>query len=202
MKKLLVAVLIAASVSCMAGVLLAAPKRSCNTIQSGSLLDSKGNVLTQGYDMWGYNYQAHMFNGYYDNYTRPDVPVMGGDNLQMKWNDAWLSNNDCDGDRKLDRHYGYPTYRGSGAWLTNHMSGSYEDNGTVCHWTYFVKIVAAPLDANFDAGNWVTAGGIVIGPAIWGEFAIIQEVSNDPCAGESGLLYKSPASPGLGVYKP
>jgi hypothetical protein len=120
----------------------------------------------------------------------------------MKWNDAWLSNTDCDGDGKLDRHFGYLSYRGSGAWLTNHMSGTYEENGTVCSWTYFVKIVAAPLDAALIDGNWVTPGGIVIGPALWGDFAIIQEISNDACAGDSGLLYKSPASPGFGVYKP
>jgi hypothetical protein len=31
-------------------------------------------------------------------------------------------------------------------------------------------------------------------------FAIIQEVSNDPSAGEHGILYKSPAGPGFGIY--
>ena len=186
----------------MTNAFSAAPKMRCTTIQSGSLLDSNGNYLKQGYDQWGYNYQAHMFNGYYDNFSRPDIPVNEGDTLQMKWNDAWLSNMDCDGDSKLDRHFGYPSYLGSGAWLTNHQWGSYEDNGKMCRYTYFVKIVAAPLDATLQEGNWVTPGGIVIGPAIWGDFAIIQEVSNDDCAGENGLLYKSPASPGLGAYKP
>jgi hypothetical protein len=202
MKKLLAFILVLASVTFMTNVLSAAPKMRCTTIQSGSLIDSSGNFITQGYDMWGYNYQAHMFNGYYDNYSRPAIPVTEGDNLQMKWNDAWLSNTDCDGDGKLDRHYGYPSYIGSGAWLTNHQWGSYEENGNTCRYTYFIKIVAAPSDATLTDGNWFTPGGIVIGPAIWGEFAIIQEVSNDDCAGESGLLYKSPASPGLGVYKP
>lgn len=49
---------------------------------------------------------------------------------------------------------------------------------------------------------WKTAGGIEIGPAIWGEFAIIQEVYNDTGTGDHGVLYKSPASPGFGFYKP
>ena len=37
----------------------------CTTIQSGELFDSAGEVIETGYDMWGYNYQARMFNGYY-----------------------------------------------------------------------------------------------------------------------------------------
>lgn len=176
---------------------------NCATIQRGSITDTAGNPISTGYDQWGYNYQAMMFNGFYGNYSRPVVPVTTGDSLIMKWNDAWLSNQDCNGDGKLDRHYGYPTYRGSGAWLTNHMSGTYEDlNGKTQRWTYFVKIVAAPLDAVLDGGVWKTAGGIEIGPAIWGEFAIIQEVYNDTGTGDHGVLYKSPASPGFGFYKP
>ena len=67
----------------------------------------------------------------------------------MKWNDTWLSNEDCDGDGKLDRYYGYDSYIGSGAWLTNHNSGVYD---VVCEWDYFVKIVAAPADAYVETG--------------------------------------------------
>lgn len=202
MKRLTVLLVVLTGVVFMAGVVSAAPKVRCDTIQSGLLYDSAGNLLTTGYDQWGYNYQAKMFNGFYGNYMRPATPVTEGDKLQMKWNDAWLSNVDCDYDGKLDRHYGYPGYQGSGAWLTNHMSGSYEMDGKVCHWTYFVKIVAAPSDALNQGGTWFTSGGIEIGPVIWGAFAVIQEVSNDPCAGVNGLLYKSPASPGFGAYKP
>jgi hypothetical protein len=120
----------------------------------------------------------------------------------MKWNDAWLSNKDCDGDGLLDRHYGYPSYIGSGAWLTNHMAGEYEAEGQTCKWNYFVKIVAAPADAYKSVGIWYTADGVEIGPVIWGEFAIIQEVSNDPCMGDHGILYNSEAPTGFGFYQP
>ena len=121
----------------------------------------------------------------------------------MKWNDAWLSNKDCDGDGLLDRHYGYDGYIGSGAWLTNHQSGTYvNDEGETCKWNYFVKIVAVPEDAVATDGIWYTADGKEIGPSIWGKFAIIQEVYNDPCAGDHGIDYRSPASPGLGYYNP
>ena len=118
----------------------------------------------------------------------------------MKWNDAWLSNQDCDTDGKLDRHFGFPTYIGSGAWETNHQSGEYEDNGKTCKWNYFVKIVAVPADAMKVAGVWHAADGTEIGPDIWGEFAILQEVYNDPCGGSHGKSYLSPVGPGLGKW--
>ncbi|MFQ5962654.1 MAG: hypothetical protein ACE5KZ_00035 [Candidatus Scalinduaceae bacterium] len=176
--------------------------QGCATIQDGTILASTGETLTTGYDEFGYNYQAHMYNGRYCDFDR----VEGGDycdvDLIMKWNDAWLSNLDCDLDYKLDRHNGYPTYIGSGAWLTNHQSGKVDVNGKMRKWTYFIKIVAAPSDATKSGGVWYAADGTEIGPVIWGSFAIIQEVSNDPSAGQHGILYKSPAGPGFGQYSP
>lgn len=174
----------------------------CVTIQSGTLYTSDGFLLKPGYDKWGYNYQAHMFNGTYcDAYRNAAWCQDYKDvNLIMKWNDAWLSNQDCDGDGKLDRHLGYTSYRGSGAWTTNHMSGTYIVNGKKCKWTYFLKIVAAPLDASKTGGIWYSANGTEIGPVIWGEFAIVQEVYNDPCGGVHGMQYVSPDHPGLGGW--
>jgi hypothetical protein len=201
MKKLLVVVFILALACTAVAQKGKSPANKCTTIQSGMLVDSAGNIITLGYDKWGYNYQAHMFNGIWDNYSRPADPVADGDNLEMKWNDAWLSNQDCDGDGKLDRHFGYNSYIGSGAWETNHQSGTYEGlDGKTYHWEYFIKIVAAPADATLVGGMWYTPGGIVIGPAIWGEFAIIQEVYNDSGTGDHGLLYKSPVGPGFGKF--
>ena len=127
-------------------------KDKCTTIQDGTIVDKAGEVITLGYDQWGYNYQAHMFNGWYSNYLRPE-PAYTKDTidaapsktwLMMKWNDAWLSNKDCDGDGLLDRHYGYDSYIGSGAWETNHQWGTYELDGKTCKWDYFVKIIAVP----------------------------------------------------------
>lgn len=175
----------------------------CVTIQNGTLLTSDGEVIKPGYDKWGYNYQAHLFNGYYCDAYRDAAWCQDYKDvkLQMKWNDQWLSNKDCDGDGLLDRHYGYNSYIGSGAWTTNHMSGTYiNSEGKKCSWNYFVKIVAAPADAYLQNGYWFTSDNKEIGPAIWGEFAIIQEISNDPCAGEHGVLYLSPIGPGLGKF--
>ena len=63
-----------------------------------------GKLIVLGYDEWGYNYQAHIFNGYYcDAYHDADwCREWKDDKLTMKWNDAWLSNKDGDG--LLDRN--------------------------------------------------------------------------------------------------
>ena len=124
-------------------------EETCTTIQDGTLLTSAGDVIEMGYDQWGYNYQARMFNGTYCDAYRDAAWCQAWTdvNLKMKWNGAWISNKDCDEDGLLDRHRGFTSYLGSGAWLTNHQRGTYEEDGRVCNWTYFVKIVAAPADA-------------------------------------------------------
>jgi len=178
-----------------------AKKVGCVTIQDGTIYDSTGELITTGYDEFGYNYQARLFNGRYCDYDR----VVGGDfcdvDLTMKWNDGWMSNKDCDGDGLLDRHFGFDSYIGSGAWMTNHQSGTYVgEDGKEHRWTYFVKIVAAPADAYVADAIWYTANGTEIGAVIWGAFAIIQQVENDPEAGIHGVQYRSPAGPGLGKW--
>jgi hypothetical protein len=206
-------------------------KDGCTTIQSGQLTYSPGHYLfgqplQTGYDSYGYNYQAHMFKGSYFNVYSGGAgfPPYEGDDasylaenpdaanhwawpyrstqLLMKWNDAWLANTDCDSDGLLDRHYGFDSYIGSGAWETNHMWDNYGADGHTCNWDYFTKIVAAPADATLDSGIWYSADGTEIGPVIWGDFVIVQEVYNDPCAGETGLSYNAPAPTGFGFYKP
>jgi len=177
----------------------------CTTIQDGILKTSDNVIITTGYDEWGYNYQAHIFNGKYCDAYRNAAwcQEWANDDLEMKWNDAWLSNKDCDGDFLLDRHLGFDTYIGSGAWLTNHQKGVYFDgNGKRQRWTYFVKIVAAPADATLIGGVCYAADGTEIGPVIWGEFAIIQEIYNDTGTGDHGVLYLSPYSAGFGKFSP
>ena len=206
MKKLILVTSVTALVFSFAALTTAgkgADKKGCTRIQDGILVDSSGDVIAVGFDGWGYNYQAHLFNGFYcDAYRDADWCQPYADiSLVMKWNDAWLSNKDCDGDGLLDRHLGFGSYIGSGAWLTNHQSGEYFDGeGNLCKWNYFVKIVAVPSDAYEENGVWYTAEGEEMGAVIWGEFATIQTVSNDPCAGEHGVQYVSPAGPGLGKY--
>lgn len=304
MKKLIIGAAAAAAMLLIAMPVGAAKPSpaTCETIQSGNLKASDNTTINTGYDQWGYNYQAHMFNGWYQNNTRTGTPVNEGDRLMMKWNDTWLSNQDCNDDGKLDRP---ASYRGSGAWLTNHATGTYKgswsvlgtwkwlvlntyehdmtitnqnpdgtftgiggypaghdpynsagetteaitgkvegnkitftttyagwpysvkvsgtiaDDGSIsgtdpwgwsstygnatqntCSWSDFVKIVAVPTDAKLIDGMWYTAGNIKIGPVAWGDFAIIQEISDNPCGKEDlGLLnFKSQLRSGLGNW--
>ncbi len=194
----------------------AAPKKNvheANTITEGEVYYSSTHYLTgqaipTGYDVYGYNYQAHMFNGSYANaylgaagfppYTGDDEAYLAenpaaeghwawpyrNDKLMMQWNDAWLSNEDKNLDGVLDRHWGFSSFVGSGAWLTNKMT------------KYNCKIVAAPADAFSSGGFWYSVDGVEIGPVIWSEFAIIQE--NYP--GYPEYKYVSPYSPGFGQY--
>jgi len=158
----------------------------CMMLLTTNLVMAKG-----GFDDWGYNYQANIFNGFYGNYNRPTPPVTEDDVwLQMKWNDAWLNEDKV-------RHEGFETYIDSGAWLTNHMWGEYED-GT--EWDYFVKIIAVRSTDYLFGGDWYSADGTLIGYSIWGQFAVIQEVSNDPVLGDDGLIYSTPSPTGFGVY--
>lgn len=231
MKKILsVALIVCLLVAFAVPTMAAKPvKEEYVSIQDGILLYASGHylegeTLKTGYDVFGYNYQGHMFKGSYTN------SYLGGDGyapyegdietyleenpgaashwaipyvditLLMKWNDAWISNRDYDGDGKLDRYYGYNSYIGSGAWLTNHQSGTYlDENDKLQHWSYFCKIVAAPADAVNIGGVWYAANGDEIGPVIWGAFAVIQEVETDTGTGENGLVYKA-KRPGLGNW--
>ncbi len=228
MKKFFVLVLVL-MVFGFVGFPSAAADQSCLGIKDGVIKYSPGHYLyprpiRPGFDMFGYNYQAHLFNGFYANvYLGGDgLPPYTGDTaaylaaypgaaakwywpyrdtvLVMKWNDPWIANTDCDGDGKLDRHFGLPSYIGSHAWETNHMTGSYVLDGKTWHWTYFCKIVAVPANAYKTGGNWYTAIGELIGPDLWGEFAIIEEISNDPGAGINGRLFISPIGPGFGKF--
>ncbi|MBU4284895.1 hypothetical protein KKF60_01660 [Patescibacteria group bacterium] len=228
-RKIFLTVLICVFALVMTSATGIAAKDNCVSIQDNVLVYKTthylaGQPLQTGFDIFGYNYQSHLFNGYYvnvylggygfppyegdaDAYLAENPGVTSvwcwpyrDDILTMKWNDAWLSNKDCDNDGLLDRHYGFPSYIGSGAWETNHQFGTYDLEGKECYWNYFCKIVAVPADATNVNGIWYTIDGKEIGPVIWGEFAIIQEVYNDLCGGFHGLLYKSPARAGLGNW--
>ena len=150
------------------------------------MLDSYGNTLVLGYDQFGYNYQAHMFNGTYDGSDRNLDGTYWGqtgdfvdDSLIMKWSNDWLANVDCNNDGMLDRG----TDETSLGWLTNDVNGDYDSDGDGtqdAHYTYFAKIV------------WVGTGGL------WGAYDVIEEVYNDPVGGYTGL-YSKVGVPGFGL---
>lgn len=210
---------------------------ACTTIQSGQLKYRVGAYLAgqpyqAGVDPYGYNYQAHLFAGSFFNvYANGDgLPPYSGDDaayltanptaathwawpwrtidVSMKWNDAWMSNQDCDGDGALDRHYGFASYVGSGAWLTNHNSWTVPAGNNELQASEFLKIVAMPASATFGAppgyfgeGTVYATNGKAMGDRLWGEFAVVQYVLNDPGNSTRGILLRSEASAGFGSWR-
>jgi hypothetical protein len=186
------------------GVLLSANTSfaDCAKIKSGSIIDTAGNPVTLGNDQFGYNYQAHLFNGTYDSSDRVldglyfgSVGDYTDDNLIMKWSDEWLSNVDCNGDNLLDRGLNSKTGVATGAsmgWLTNQIEGDYiGTDGDSHHYTYFAKIV-------FDNGAACTSGSP---SCLWGTFSLIEEVYNDPFGGYHGMNRSMLSKPaGFGYY--
>lgn len=162
-----------------------AGKPTYNKIQDGVIKDSEGNLIELGYDKYGYNYQAHIFNGFADNYSRPAVPVTEGDRLVMKWSDSWMANVDTNGDLTLDRGLVDGVASGTSmGWCTNHYEGSYDSDGDGsldAHYTEFYKIV------------WTGPGS-----PLWGQYTVIEYVLNDPLGGLNGLQSKIGA-PGFGL---
>lgn len=179
-----------------------------NTIQSGKIFYwfgyLKGQPIKPGYDGYGFNYQAHIFNGSFANYYLMGLgfpPYTGDDasylaknpgaadtwvwwkrnvHLIVKWNDAYLSNKDRNGDGIPDRHYGFAGYKGSGAWFTYKESGIYTDNnGKNYHWNEFLKIAAVPVDAVEKGVIWYDADGNAIGLQ-QGQMAIVLIIYSDP----------------------
>ena len=169
-------------------------KEKCATIQSGTIVDDNGETITTGFNDEGYNYQAQTYSG---------EPYPGGEwagwYLNSKWNDAWLSTQDCDGDGLLDSRYGYDSYQGSGAWKTEHWTYKHTDaDGKLCTVKIYKKIIAVPLDAVLVNRIYYDAGQNEIGQYILPGFALVQSIYNDPCGGENGVYYKSPGPIGLG----
>lgn len=182
-----------------------------------------------GFDIYGHNYQSHSFDGSYANLYLGEAgfpPYLGDDDaylienpevennsyimnyfwpyrntrVLMNWNDARWSNKDCDGDGLLDRHFGFDTYQGSGAWETFQSKGVYfDEDGSECNFNYKYKYVAPPIDAYQENGFWYTADGNEIG-TVWYYFANVQIIAIDPCGDMKGLLYKNPLGPGLGIW--
>ena len=179
--------------------------QNCMKIKDGVITDSANNLVTTGYDPFGYNYQARLFNGTYDSSDRTldgtywgQVGDYTDDNLLMKWSDEWLSNLDCNGDGKLDRGLNAKTGVSTGSsrgWLTNQIEGDYiGDDSDSHHYTYFAKIVwVGPAPIGSDP--WASV-------RLWGEYAVIEEVYNDPYGGSHGVDRSKLAHPaGFGAYK-
>jgi hypothetical protein len=115
-----------------------------------------------GFNSYGYNYGARIFNGWYSNYvagrTSAEPPLENDQMyynewyLVMKWSEGW------DNARFMGGEWDYD------AWTTNHYTYMTADG-----WTYesFTKIVWTDgVDPDGDGPAYV----------LWGSFAAIQDV--------------------------
>jgi hypothetical protein len=158
---------------------------ACEQIEEGGLAQANGQPLTPGMNELGYDYELQKFEGSYcQTLADPAQCAYEGVALTMHWNDAWLSNEDSDGDSYLDRHDGFASYRGSGAELTNIMRGTIEQNGETCDWHYVYWISAAPLDATLTGGVWYASNGTKLGSQLWTDFAIVGTLYQEVCGEE------------------
>jgi len=169
-------------------------KEKCASIQDGTILDFDGNVITTGFNADGYNYQARTHKGPYEGH-----PIYNY--VSETWNDAYLSNKDCDGDNLLDTALGQDSYRGTGAWIKQKWNGSHPDtDGNICYVQQVIKYVAVPIDATIVSGGpdgnnvYIDDKGNEIGIALdyFKDFALIQLIWNDPCNGLSGNYFNFP----------
>ncbi len=172
-------------------------KQECTTIQDGTILDLDGKTIQLGFNQTGYNYQAKTYSGEIFPATFP------GWHLKWRWNEAYLSTQDCNGDQLLDIANGQDSYRGTGAWTTTKWTKMYTDkDGNDCQVSQYSKYVAVPVDATLNGDFYYAADGSEIGQVVNSEgfedFARIQLILNDPCQGENGVDYKTPGPVGLG----
>jgi len=119
-------------------------------------------LATAGFDEYGYNDVAGVFNGPADGVDRNldgtvwGDPAYANDHLLMKWNQAW---NDCNEAGNTDPE------ACSGAWTINEWNGAVE-GGSGETWHY--KIV---WDGGCGASNSPSADG---GYCIWGWYAVLM----------------------------
>lgn len=118
-------------------------------------------VFSQGgFDEYGYNEVAGIFNGIADGIDRNlDGLYFGSpspyvnDKLAMKWNSEW--------DRGNDEGWSNPPYR---AWIDNHWNGKNGGSGET--WLYRIKWVGPCGSHGTPTGD----GGY----CIWGQFEVIM----------------------------
>lgn len=192
---------------------LAKPQK-CTTIKDGVLKYPvghylEGQLLTTGYDIYGFNYQAHRFDGCFVNYLRSyhGSPPYEGEcsmHFSLKWNDAYLSNKDCDGDGYLDRDWSL----GSGAWRFEQQRGEYmNEDGEICTYSFFAKLIVPPSGSyvgepcDSRGCTWYTSSGEEIGLQRHVYFAMISAITHDSCGRYSGPYYLSSLPVGLGYWK-
>lgn len=128
---------------------------------TSSPANSAGSLAKGGFDIYGYNDQARIFQGKADGVDRSldgtvwGDPTYANDHLVMKWNAEW--------DRGNDEGWTNPPYN---AWENNQWNGAVQ-GGSGEVWHYKIIWVGTALQ---NSPYWRPGGY-----AIWGQFEVIMD---------------------------
>ena len=201
-----------------------------NTVDMKSLT-SKNNEKLTGFDEWGYNWNAHQFNGYlinawFGDEMDPSAPWYKQEPYNGEWEsyaeqhpEVWNYDFYYYGNMTMVSHwnesciskegiYQYPIVD-TDAWITFHYRAGENKN----QWSQFQKYVAvkstdilhvyyADDDGNPIYGEWFSEEGESVGLFyLWPDRALVQVVNTGIVP--EGMLgtYKGLIGPGLGKYK-
>ncbi len=137
--------------------------------KGGTCTLASGRVVATGFDQYGYNRCAHIFNGTYGGWCAqhgqgPDCGgVQGSTTLVMKWNEEW--------DRGNATNWNEGPYD---AWEDNEAKGAYLDGTTFSEhfktkWDAGCVAVTTPAD---PMGYTYRPDG---GKCIWGQFLVLMD---------------------------
>ncbi len=161
-------------------------KRWLLTITGASIFGLLGVVAVSaagGFDQYGYNDTARVFNGTGSSWCLARgapancLGAYSNDKLVMKWNAAWNACNDL----------GTPEAC-AGAWLNNEWNGNVA-GGSGAVWHY--KIIWSALCA---AGGTPDDGGY----CVWGSYEVLMDQGHDPSFGPGHLWFAHAVPNGYG----
>ncbi|MCL5029192.1 MAG: hypothetical protein M1480_09250 [Bacteroidetes bacterium] len=152
--------------------------RPSNPVDSTASLSnnntSQSVLLKDGFDEYGYNYTARLFNGTGESWSlQKGLPadylgIYSKDKLIMKWSKAW-------DDARFNGAPWTPD-----AWEDNEWNGKFP-GGSGQVWHYKIIWVGPDLETS----QYWRPGGY----AIWGEFEVIMDQGQDPNVGPGHLWY-------------
>jgi len=144
----------------LSALLMVTACSAADTVSSTKLMAPQGVQASLGFDEYGYNDVANIFNGPADGVDHMldgnvwGDPTYANDHLVMKWNKAWET---CNADRS-------PT-NCAGAWTLNEWNGQVP-GGSGETWQYKIKWVGT-----CGASGALLADG---GYCIWNEYEVVQ----------------------------
>lgn len=173
MNRLVLAVAVAALAACS--------EQQPTAARTDPSFSSAGNG---GFNQFGYNYTARIFNGPADGVDKSldgtvwGDPTYANDHLVMKWNAAWDACN-------VEQTPASCT----GAWTDNEWNGKVS-GGSGQIWHYKIKWVG-PCGADYTV---LPDGGY----CIWGQYEVVMDQGQDPNVGPGHLWFAHARPNGYG----